>query len=190
MELAKTWSYSGARTRYGRSDDFELGARRSRAWRARPCRGCAGRGLRSPAGTSGWRPAACRSRRPGPLRTARGRWGSRARRRARAAAPAAVVQRVEEVGGELDAGVVDAPPPRAVGLVGLHDARVAQADLLAVDRDLGARLGVGDLVGELLGLLAHEAVDAQVEQEREAAALVVAGGGVVQPAQRAHRCRA
>ena len=78
----------------------------------------------------------------------------------------------------------------AVGLVGLHDARVAQADLLAVDGDLGARFGVGDLVGELLGLVAEEAFDAEVEQEREAAALVVAGGGVVDGCAACARSRA
>ena len=100
--------------------------------------------------------------------------------------PALVVERIEDRRRVVEPGVVDAAPAVAVGFVGLHDAGVAQTDLLAVDVDFGARFGVGDLVGDLFGLVAQKAFDAEVEQEREPPAVVVGGGGVVETAQRAH----
>ena len=57
---------------------------------------------------------------------------------------------------------------RPVRLVALHDARLSQADGLAVDRDGGLALGVGDVVAEVLGLLAQIAVDGEGEQVGEA----------------------
>ena len=114
------------------------------------------------------RRAACRSRRPGPPSTAPCSRRSQARRRARApcasAGPSSGLRTVLVT--SMRASWMRCRRV-AVGLVGLHDARLTQADALAVDLDLGAStLGVGDLVGDLLGLVAHEAVDAQVEQQR------------------------
>ena len=90
-----------------------------------------------------------------------------------AAPPHGVEQRVEALGGGGQARRLDALAARPVGLVALHDARLPQADRLAVDRDGGLALGVGDLVAEVLGLLAEVAVDREREQEGEAPLRVV-----------------
>ena len=95
-----------------------------------------------------------------------------------AAPPERVEQRVEVLRGGGEARRLDARAARPVRLVALHHARLAQADGLAVDGDGGLALGVGDLVAEVLGLLAHEAVDGEGEQVGEAQLLVVDGGRV------------
>ena len=79
-------------------------------------------------------------------------------------APEPVQARVEDLLSGRQASVLDALATLAVSLVGLRDARLAQADDLAVDLDGRLTLGVGDLVGELLGLGAHEAVDHERQQ--------------------------
>ena len=94
------------------------------------------------------------------------------------APPQRVEQRVEALGGGGEARRLDAGAARPVRLVALDHAGLAQADGLAVDRDRGLALGVGDLVAEVLGLLAHEAVDGEGEQVGEAQLLVVDGHGV------------
>ena len=94
------------------------------------------------------------------------------------APPLRVEQRVEVLGGGGQARLLDARAARPVRLVALRHARLAQPDGLAVHGDGGLGLGVGDLVAEVLGLLAHEAVDGEGEQVGEAQLLVVDGRGV------------
>ena len=76
------------------------------------------------------------------------------------------------------ARLLDARTTRPVRLVALNEARLPQPDRLAVDDDRGLALGVGDLVAEMLGLLAHEAVDGEREKVRESELVVVEFEGV------------
>ncbi len=94
------------------------------------------------------------------------------------APPERVEQRVEVLRRGREARRLDAGAARPVGLVGLDHARLAQPEGLTVDGDRGLALGVGDLVAEVLGLLAHEAVHSEGQQVGEAQLFVVGRGGV------------
>ena len=92
--------------------------------------------------------------------------------------PEPVVERVEELAGDGHARRLDALAPVAVGLVRLDDGGDAEPYLLAVHRDGGLGLGVGDLVAEVTCLGPHVAVDGEGEQVGEASLLVALSIGV------------
>ena len=80
-------------------------------------------------------------------------------------------------------GGLDARPAAGVRLVALRDAGLTQTEGLAVDLDGRRALRVGDLVDELLGLLAHEAVDGERAEVGDAPPVLVFGGALTQGIQ-------
>ncbi len=97
-----------------------------------------------------------------------------------AASPIALQQGIEMLLGGGQPGGLDTGPAGGVRLVALDDPGLAQADGVAVDLDLRRAFGVGDLVDEMLGLLAHEPVDGEGDEIREASLCLFFDGTLIQ----------